>query len=244
MIGAMSDSPAADPPQPDAPADSAGDPVRGAARALSGFGASATAFALAFVLLRVFAVSGYDWDTAFAVSTTLSLSDALTMSVGSLMGDDLATSIALMCLLPLLAAAVLWSPGGRRAVVVIPTVLSVVMLVALTLTYHRWWMPVVAAVILAVFAVSQHPPRRLPLPMGFTRAVATLMARVGAVAAVVILVGAALFQQPWVPLEEITTETGVVHGYVLSVPSGFLNVLVDDPREFLILNSSDVINRR
>src|SRR5699024_3211955 len=45
-----------------------------------------TAWAVTFVLLRLFAVSGYDWDTAFSVSTTLELDDAAALIFGSLMG--------------------------------------------------------------------------------------------------------------------------------------------------------------
>lgn len=41
----------------------------------------------AFLLLRVFAVSGYDGDTAFSVSTTLGLGDGLALVFGSHMAD-------------------------------------------------------------------------------------------------------------------------------------------------------------
>src|SRR5699024_9813751 len=133
---------------------------------------------LAFVLLRIFAVSGYDWDTAFAVSTTLSLSDALTLLVGSLMIGPVLTESLLVCLLPLLLASLLWAQDGRRMVVVIPAVVSAVLLVALTASYGSWWLPVAAGAVLAVFAVCHRPPRRVPVPAEVTRLLAAALARV------------------------------------------------------------------
>lgn len=44
------------------------------------------------------------------------------------------------------------------------------------------------------------------------------------------------------PLEQITTVDGVIDGYVLSVDSGYLNVLTEDA-EFLILISGDIVAR-
>ncbi|GAA4804147.1 hypothetical protein GCM10023353_03270 [Tomitella cavernea] len=49
-------------------------------------------------------------------------------------------------------------------------------------------------------------------------------------------------QTPCVPLERIATTDGEVTGYVLSVDSGFVNVLTED-REFLILPSGEVLSR-
>lgn len=48
-----------------------------------GYGAvSAAAWGFGFLILRVFAVSGYDWDTAFAVGTVLSLNIAVPIVFG------------------------------------------------------------------------------------------------------------------------------------------------------------------
>ena len=69
------------------------------------------------------------------------------------------------------------------------------------------------------------------------------MAGVGGVTAVAVLIVAAFIQTPWVPHEAIMTTHGPVSGYVLSVDSGYLNVLTDE-HEFVILNSSDVISRK
>lgn len=247
MIGAVSATPS---PRPAGAPAGSGTASRApeipapvaAARTVAGFAAPATVWALAFVLLRIFAVSGYDWDTAFAVSTTLSLSDALTLLVGSLMSGHVLTEVLLVCLLPLLLASLLWDDGGRRMVVVIPAVVSAVLLVALTVSYGSWWLPVVSAAVLAVFAVCHRPPRRVPVPAEATRFLVAALARVGAVTAGAVLVIAAFIGTPWVPLEQITTVDGVIDGYVLSVDSGYLNVLTEDA-EFLILISGDIVAR-
>ena len=61
-------------------------------------------------------------------------------------------------------------------------------------------------------------------------------------AGIAILVVAALIQTPWVPLERIETTDGMLSAYVLSVDSGYLNVLTED-HEFKIIISADVLSR-
>ncbi len=56
-----------------------------------------------FLVLRIFAVSGYNWDTAFAVSTTLNLNDGVSLLFGSLMAGKLFTAGLLVVTLPLLS---------------------------------------------------------------------------------------------------------------------------------------------
>ncbi|QUL79653.1 hypothetical protein [Brevibacterium sp. SMBL_HHYL_HB1] len=52
-----------------------------------------------------------------------------------------------------------------------------------------------------------------------------------------------LIDTPWMLHEQIETDQETLDGYVIETPSGFLKVLVDDPREVRILNSSDVVSR-
>lgn len=206
---------------------------------LSGVAAPAAAWAFAFLVLRVFAVSGYDWNTTYLVTTTLSVDDGLALLFGSLMAGHVLVALALMVVLPLLAATFLWSDNGRRPVVVLPAAVGVVMLVALTLSFHSWWLPPATIALFGVIALL----RRLP-EHRVRHAVEVVTARVGWVAGVAVLLTAALVGTPWVPREEITMTDGkVVDGYVLSVDSGYLNVLTDD-HEFVILISSDVGARK
>ena len=201
--------------------------------------APATAVGFVFLILRIFAVSGYDWNTAFAVSTTLSLSDGLALVFGSLMAGHVLVEILLVGVLPLLFATFLWSSGGHRATVLLATTLGSVTLIALTVSFRIWWLPVATAAVFGVFALT----RRLPVKHWLRRMFAVAMASVGGVAAVAVLLVAAFVQTPWVPQEQIKTTTGTVIGYVLSVDSGYLNVLTDG-HEFVILNTSEVISRK
>ncbi len=195
-------------------------------------------WAFAFVLLRIFAVSGYDWNTAFNVSTTLSLSDGLNLLFGSLMGGHILVEVLLVILLPLLVADFLWSPRGHRPIVVLPLLVSGVLLVAITVSYGAWWLPVAAGGVLGLFALIRMLPQGYPL----RRVLVEAMARVGVVGGAGVLVAAAFVQTPWVPREHIETTDGPLTGYVLSVDSGFINVLTDD-QEFVILPSGDVLSR-
>ena len=205
----------------------------------SGDLAPAAAVAFVFLILRIFAVSGYDWNTAFAVSTTLRLSDGLSLVFGSLMAGHVLVEILLVGVLPLLLATYLWSSGGHRATILLATTLSAVTLIALTASFHIWWLPLATAAVFAVFILI----RRLSVKHFLRRMFTVAMASVGWVAGAAVLLVAAFVQTPWVPHEEIKTTNGAVSGYVLSVDPGYLNVLTDD-HEFVILNTSDVLSRK
>ena len=198
----------------------------------------AAAWAFAFLILRVFAVSGYDWDTAFLVSTTLGIDDGLALIFGSFMAEHLAVAVLLILVLPLLVGTYLWAPNGRRAAVVLPMAIGVMLLVALTVSFRSWWVPVVTF----TFSGLLELVRRMPSLWWLNRVLAALMARVGLFAGLAVLFVAVLVQTPWVPRERIVTTDGIVIGYVLSVDAGYLNVLTED-QEFVILISGDVISR-
>ena len=200
--------------------------------------AHAAAWGVAFLILRLFAVSDYNWDTAFSVSTTLGFDDGLALLFGSLMAGHLLTEILLMCVLPLLFSAYLWGPRSHRPVVMLLATLGSVTLIALTASFQTWWLPVATLAVFGALALV----RALPLQERLRRASSSLMARVGWVAGVAVLLIAALVQTPWVPHEQIETTDGTVNGYVLSVDSGYLNVLTDD-HKFVILISGDVLSR-
>ncbi|MFQ4147667.1 hypothetical protein AAGW05_03050 [Arthrobacter sp. LAPM80] len=201
--------------------------------------APATAVGFVFLILRIFAVSGYDWNTAFAVSTTLSLSDGLALVFGSLMAGHVLVQILLIGVLPLLIATYLWSTRGHRATVLLATALGSVTLIALTLSFRSWWLPAATAAVFGVFSLI----RRLSVKHWLRRMFSVAMARVGGVAAVAVLLVAAFIQTPWVPQEQILTPYGSITGYVLSVDPGYLNVLTDN-HEFVILNISEVLSRK
>lgn len=208
-------------------------------QAKGGTVAPIAAWAFVFLILRIFAVSGYDWQTAFAVSTTLSVSDGLALLFGSLMAGHALVAILLIGVLPLLLSTYLWAPRGRRSVVVLSTTLAMVTMVALTVSFQNWWLPLATAVLFTILALI----RILPPEHGLRRFLTGAMARVGLVSGVAVLVIAAFIQTPWVPNEQIETTDGTFSGYVLSVDSGWVNVLTED-HEFRILKSGDVLSRK
>ncbi len=210
-----------------------------APRRYAGVVAPAAAWGFIFLVLRIMAVSGYGWNTAFLVSTTLSVSDSLALLVGTLMAGYLLVAILLIGVLPLLVATYLWSARKHQAVVLLSIILSTVTLVALTSSFDLWWLPLAAAVLFGMFALIRILPKESRVRRAFSRA----MASVGWVAGVSVLLIAALVQTPWVPQETIETTDGTVVGYVLSVDPGFLNVLTED-HQFVILNSDDVLTRK
>lgn len=233
---AMGDS--TEPPASPEPESSEPGSAEGPGR-YAGVATHAAAWAFAFLILRIFAVSGYHWDTAFLVSTTIGLNDGLALVFGSLMAGHTLTAVLLISVLPLLISAYLWGPPEHRPVAALLSTVGMITLVALTVSFNAWWLPIGTAATLSVFALI----RRLPPERPVRRVVAVAMARVGWVAGVGALLLAALVQTPWVPPEKIVTTDGVISGYVLSVDSGYLNVLTDEHR-FVILISGDVISRQ
>lgn len=213
------------------------EPEEGAGK-LPGVAAHAAAWGFAFLILRIFAVSGYDWNTAFLVSTTLGLDDGLSLVFGSLLAGHLLTELLLLAVLPLLLAAYLWGPRTHRPMVLLLGMLALITLVALTTSFRSWWLPVAAAAVFAGLALV----RRLPPGHRLRRVVASVMARVGLVTGMAVLLVAAFVRTPWVPHEVISMTDGPVSGYVLSVDSGYLNVLTDEG-DFVILISGDVLSR-
>lgn len=200
--------------------------------------AQVAAWGFAFLLLRIFAVSGYDWDTAFLVSTTLGLDDGLALLFGSLMANYILTAVLLICVLPLLIAASVWGERQHRQAMLLLATLGIVALTALTGSYGLWWLPAVTLTVLAAIVLI----RRLPQGNQLRRGVSTVLARAGLMAGLATLIVAAFVQTPWVPEEKITTAEGTMTAYVLSVDSGYLNVITVD-QTFAIILTKDVLAR-
>lgn len=204
----------------------------------TGTAISAAVWGFAFLMLRIFAVSEYSWPTAFLVSTTVGLSDGLVILVGTLMATPVLTEAMLVGLLPLLVAGWLWGPRHRRLSTGLFLALALVVTVALTLSFASWWVPVAAAFGMLLLVLL----RRLPPSNGVSRMLTAVLSRIAPIAAIALLLLAAVVPTPWVPHERIGTVDGTVTGYVLSVDSGYINVLTDE-HEFVIIPSSDVRSR-
>src|SRR5699024_4669387 len=98
-------------------------------------------------------------------------------------GSHVLVEELLIVLLPLFVADFCWAPGGRRPAVVLPAVVGLVVLVALTVSYLLWWLPVATAAVFGLFVVIHSLPRRFPL----RRVLAMTLRRVGVVSGVGVL---------------------------------------------------------
>ncbi len=207
-------------------------------RRASGMAVGSAVWVFSFLILRIFAVSGYNWETAFLVSTTMSLNDGLSILFGSLMAGHVLVAVLLIFVQPILIAALVWGAQDRRLVMLLAAVVGLVILITLTASFGSWWLPVTATLVLVSFVMI----RRLPEANKVRKLWAAIILRAVGVAGAAVLVVAAFLQTPWVPHEVIETTNDTINGYVMSVDSGYLNVLTDD-HEFVIIVSSDVISR-
>ncbi|MCC8243775.1 hypothetical protein [Saccharothrix luteola] len=192
-----------------------------------------TGAAVMFVLLRLLAVSHYDWHTAFALLHTLDLEDAPGLFLGTFMADKWISSVLLVVMVPL---TVFYAVGRRSRVAPLVVAVLSAFLVAHVLSYHWWWVPV-GAVALTVVLVFVERVRRLHAQMDF------VLRRFGYVVGGVALVVAAVVATPWVPLERIETSGDTIEAYVMETSPGFLKVLGARERGFRILRAEDVRSR-
>ncbi|MFM9370726.1 hypothetical protein [Streptomyces sp. Da 82-17] len=223
----------------------------------SGTGLTVATAAALFLILRLFAVSHYDWHTAFAVLHTIDLSDSVGLVLGTVMADSLASTVFLALLVPVavLRLAVAYHKsrrtrqGARRRPLhvhhdlagMVLLVIALVAVGAYTVSFHAWWLPPVVAAVCALYLGIGYGLRA----GGRLRRAALWSTRhLGVLVLAALLVGAATVRTPWVPLERIELRGGeALRGYVMQAEPGFLKVLTARDREFLILPDSAVASR-
>src|SRR5699024_3205357 len=196
-----------------------------------------------FFLLRILAVSKWNWTTAAEVAATVDFSDAATILLGTVFAEPVFTGILIIALAPLLIVTLLWPPRTSRTTrVVVSLFLADIAALAASLTASlgEWW--ILLGALLATGALAA--VRVLREHGLFHRAALKLLRSLGVLGVVGALVMAAGISTPWVALERIHTETGTIEGYVLETPSGFLKVLTHEPREVHTLISSTVTARQ
>ncbi|QLY32692.1 hypothetical protein H0264_10935 [Nocardia huaxiensis] len=204
-------------------------------------GLSLTGAAVLFLVLRLLAVSKYDWRLAFSMAGTIGIDDVPRMVIGTLMADPRLVGVVLAVLLPATLIHQIglgrlgWDSIGTMAALLIVALATV----ALVSTYHLWWVLALATAVGALLALPLLLWRRHPTARRFDWLVdhtSVLM-----LAAAFIL--AATVGVPWVSLERIETPTATIHGYVLENPPGFLKILTEDRREITIINTTEVQSR-
>lgn len=193
-------------------------------------GSALTGAAVLFVLLRLLAVSHYNWHTAFALLHTLELDDAPGLFIGTFMADDRISTVLLMVVTPATAFFYIRTrkdPERASTTALLALVVLVALIVSQTLTYYRWWLSAGAVAIGAVMFLAIRNARWLLRWFVWLAAGAALVV-------------AAVVSTPWVPKERINGKDEV---YVMETSPGFLKVLKAQDREFAILRTEDVLKR-
>ncbi|MFJ3233750.1 hypothetical protein [Streptomyces sp. NPDC086787] len=221
-------------------------------------GLTITAAGFTFVALRLFAVSGYNWHTAFAVLHTLDVGDTVVLVLGTVMADSLASVLFLTVLVPVaLLRMALERQKARQAVDraraegrpperpdVIGSLLlliALVVVVAYLVTFHSWWLLLLIGVVCGLVYAIGHGVRA----GGRVRRTTLWISRhLWALAVLTILLGAATLRTPWVPMERVELRNGKeLTGFVMATEPGFLKLLTEHDRELLIVRDEDVISR-
>lgn len=194
-----------------------------------------------FLLLRLLAVSDWNWDTAAEVLETINVDDSISIMFGTLFAEPWVTGIIIAVLLPLAVSDLigLRAESKRSLGQVLLVAALTVSAFAIVKTFGYWWMPVGIVAIGAVIAFHELLKRQ-----GRSRdMVLVAVGRVGTVALIALLALAAFVRTPWTPEERIVTKFGDIVGYVLDTEPGYLKVLTSEGREMVIVVSSDVESR-
>ena len=194
-----------------------------------------------FLLLRLLAVSDWNWSTAFAVAETSDFSDALPIVFGTLFAEPMLAGVLLAVLFALSFVELIWPAVPRKAwsfsLLLFPAALLVAALTWMGSFGDVWFILLILGTAGAVVLI------RLLWRRGIGHESMTeLFRRVGVLAVGALLVLAVAVETPWMSREKIVTADETFYGYVLEAEAGFIRVLTED-REVLIFNSSDVASR-
>lgn len=198
--------------------------------------------AILFLLLRLLAVSEWDWNTAEAVSDTFDFGDLLPVIFGTLFARPALTGAIIAVLLPLGTLQILWPISANKFNLSITKVLASLTLIMVTYawirTFRSWWILVVAFAIGGAIVLA-----RLIWSRGLGhRIISWVMRSIGALTVGAVLLLAITVDTPWVSKELIETAEGPIEGWVLEARAGFLKILTED-RDFVIRASSQVTSR-
>ncbi|MBB5911953.1 hypothetical protein BJY24_000820 [Nocardia transvalensis] len=205
-------------------------------------GLSVTGGAVLFMILRLLAVSNYDWRHAFLVAGTIDIGDAPAVVAGTLMADPAITGVALALIVPVMVIHQihLGRPTSGNSGNLAMVIIVVVATLALVWTYRTWWILLGAVVVAAALLVLLGAGRRNARGQRFAH---WILHRTGAVMILATLLVAAAVRVPWMPLEHIDTRTGAVSGYVLETAPGFVKILREEDRDIMIVNTGDIVSR-
>jgi hypothetical protein len=225
-------------------------------------GLTLTTAAFLFLLLRLFAVSGYQWHTAFAVLHTLDLDDSIGLVLGTVLADTVVAAVLLVVLLPafffrvaggfLLAARMRKEgeadPDARFDMAgIVMLSIAVAGMTAYVLSFGTWWLPLASVLVTAAMVGLGVLTRGAHGQVGEASRWAGrhVMGLVMGAAVLAMLISAAVVRTPWMPLERVVVagHAQPLRGYVLEAEPGFLKFLTEEEREFLIIRDADVESR-
>lgn len=194
-----------------------------------------------FLLLRLLAVSEWDWNTAGAIADSLDFGDALPIAFGTLFARPELTGFLVAILLPFALLRALWPLSGHGT----PSLSGVLAAIALVTvavvwvrTFNSWWVVIGATVLGGALLAARLIWRR-----GVGRRIVLGVLRSAGVLAVVELLGLAVaVDTPWMSKERLDAGGGAFEGWVLEVQPGFVKVLTEE-RDVLVLFTGDIVER-
>src|SRR5699024_3322083 len=203
-----------------------------------------SAVAVIFLLLRLMAVSHWNWKTVFQIGDIINFNDAISIVFGTLFAEPMYTGLIIMVLLPLTILRVVWPMSSDRTPVAL--VVGILLLVAIftctiamVLTYRYWWL-LAGAVIIGLLVVAG----RLLWHRGYGYTIISwVLRRTAVIAGLGGLLLATVVTDPWLPLECIETTSETIDGYTLKVDTGDLNALTHDERGVDSIMGYDVVSR-
>lgn len=194
-----------------------------------------------FLLLRLLAVSEWDWNTAGAIADSLDFGDALPIAFGTLFARPELTGVLVALLLPFALLRALWPLSGYGTLSlsgVLAAIALVTVAVVWVRTFSSWWVVIGALVLGGILLAARLIWRR-----GVGRRIVLGVLRSAGVLAVVGLLGLAVaVDTPWMSKERIDAGEGAFEGWVLEVQPGFVKVLTEE-REVLVVFTGDIVER-
>lgn len=193
------------------------------------------------LLLRLLAVSDWNWQTAGKIADSFDFSAAIPVLLGTLLGAPALTGIFLALLFPLVAMHYFWPMGATRSHGHGGLVAAVALgaaIVAWTVTFRSGW--VVAGTAMATAALTG--ARLLWRKGAAHRVVRWLLRSAGLIALGGSLVIAAVVDAPWMSRETIVLHDRTLSGYVLDVQPGFVKVLTED-RRVEVYRTDEIVSR-
>lgn len=194
------------------------------------------------LVLRLFAVSDWNWGVGASLAESFNVDDALAIILGTLFERPTLSGVILAVALPLGFFREYWMARHGLTKSRANNWFTLVALIAtayvLTRTFDLWWIFATAAVLTIVFVTFAKVSRAHQWHLHLSK----VGTHLGIVVGIALLIVAATIDTPWMEQERIDTKTELINGYVLEASPGFLKVMTVE-REILILPDSEVTGR-